>query len=348
MITKIIREHPAWSVCTLAIVAASLIWWWSMWDRREDLPCWRVRPQPVTSVAWSPDCRRIALWYAMHDRDVCLGSFVICSRKALDQAVMLVSLPSGAANEVFLNSAGRINGVVFSRDGSMVAGGFRGTMLISPDQLAVTALTTSETESIVSSVDGSLIAVARDDHLDLMSCSGSARPEIRWSIDVKHVTSKPAFSHTNREVAIRSGETLLVYEAASGTLLRSIKALTSMYERAPLPFSWDGSMLACQGDKTVEIYNAQTGGHIKSLPASPLTQIDFVESGELVTGSPAGGLTVWDTASWQDTTPKPLRRLAGIMTVQVAPDGKTLAIGDERGWLRIWDTKASPASQPPL
>jgi RNA polymerase sigma factor (sigma-70 family) len=101
-----------------------------------------------------------------------------------------------------------------------------------------------------------------------------------------------------------------------------------------LAFSHDGKTLAAADSHAVSVCDPATGKLLRRLEASshPYGPLAFSPDGKVLVGGEEGHL-------WEVSTGKEIRSL-GLKDVQVAlfsADGKTLAVGDAAGVIRLWD-----------
>jgi WD40 repeat protein/serine/threonine protein kinase len=103
-----------------------------------------------------------------------------------------------------------------------------------------------------------------------------------------------------------------------------------------LAFSPHGTFLAVgvRGSETVVVWDRVNRRPFKEL--GPGSQVQFSPDGTLLAAGSGDTVRLWDVASFQKvadlSSPK-----ASIHSLAFAPDGRTLAVGDWDGTLRLWD-----------
>ncbi|RMD63301.1 hypothetical protein D6833_05815, partial [Candidatus Parcubacteria bacterium] len=107
-------------------------------------------------------------------------------------------------------------------------------------------------------------------------------------------------------------------------------------------FSPDGGLLATRDWKSNEItvWDLSPGGPPEVLRADGniVKAVTFSADGSrLVSGDAGGFLRVWDTASWMEITPAPMKHEKPISALALSPDGGLLAAGSEDGIVSVWN-----------
>jgi WD40 repeat protein len=145
------------------------------------------------------------------------------------------------------------------------------------------------------------------------------------------------------------GKAVLLWDARSGTLLRSLEAPKRTPRRA-IAFSPDGQMLAGSGDDgVVRLWNVRTGSlerslpgpagrqHLQSIAISPdgLRLAVAGARGPGQDGRSPGEVTLIDLKTGKARWTRPGDKW--VYRVAFAPDGKTLAVAD--GAVRLLDSE---------
>jgi WD40 repeat protein len=157
-----------------------------------------------------------------------------------------------------------------------------------------------------------------------------------------------AFSPDGATLAIASTDgTLTAWDRRRGQPRWSIKAHDKRFKA--LAFSPDGKVLASGGmDKVIKFWDSATGTPLPISFAKQKRDIDVIafsaENTLLATalGYGKGGKGSEQIALWDPKTGKLLDRIAGhtaagLLTLALSPDGKTLATGFADGTIKLWD-----------
>lgn len=130
---------------------------------------------------------------------------------------------------------------------------------------------------------------------------------------------------------------LTLWEPGSGS--SSKVAVGEAATRSTIAMATDGSKLVVQDpDQSLSVRDGLTGLHRQRIRGSKVPNrraLAFHGDAGLVASADAEGVDLWHAATGQRFGPRV--DLRGATSLAIAPDGRTLAIGDDRGIVRIWD-----------
>ena len=337
---------------------------WHYWDRlthssRLDL---KGHSGPVTSVAFSPDGKRLA----SASRD----PFRIPSAPG---EVKVWDAMSGQETLTLKGHTAPVNCVAFSPDGKRLASASgsppvknklgevkvwdatTGSVLLTlPGHgEGVTSVAFSpDGKRLVSASDGFASVVLSPDGKRLVSANGPFELKI-WDAttgEMLHIVKahgsgilSVAFSPDGKRLASASrDQTVKVWDAITGAALLTIKGHIGTV--TSVTFSADGQRLASAShDQTVRVWSATSGQEIFTLKGhrDKVSSVAFSADGKrLASASEDQTLKVWDTTTGRET--HTLKGHAGsVSSVAFSADGKRLASGSDDRMVKVWDATNS-------
>jgi WD40 repeat protein/CHAT domain-containing protein len=276
--------------------------------------------EPVRSVAFSPDGRRIA--------SACLNGVIETWDSATGQQLLKIQSRPRRWPAV----------VAFSPDGTQIAStdgdeslkvwdaaNGREKVALSGHSGAIT--------SFAFSPDGKWIVTGSADQTLKVWDAASGQAILTRTIDsLRYNGSVPAsvaVSPDGRRIISGQGYTVKVWDAANGTELYTSK------HGDPVIFSPDGERALVGGGNVLTVLNAENGADLFTLDTR--APAAFSPDGKrIVSGEQDGTLAIWNAA-----TGRKMLTLKGhtrpIVSIAFGPDGTRIVSGGEDGTLRLWD-----------
>jgi WD40 repeat protein/transcriptional regulator with XRE-family HTH domain len=264
-----------------------------------------------------------------------------------DGTTTIWEVPSGRKRVTLAGHSGGVLGVVFSPDGDRVYTASRdGTVKTWDISLAPgsTWLNIRHEASVFSaaySPDGSRLATWSADGTARVWDASDGKELLRLPHESSESSGNAVFSPDGSRLAVVSGASTLIYDAATGELIRSLAPLPST--AALVLFSPDGSRLAASTrDGIVKISDSETGKNsvvFAGVFGGFISGMAFSPDGERIATATTRGTFVWDAATGEKSLSLEDDVAATGNGVAFSPDGRLLAGtgGDSR--VRIWDAE---------
>ena len=286
-----------------------------------------------------------------------------------DGTIHLWDVFSGKQKFTINGHVNPIESVAFSHDGNkLVSGGQDEVMCLWDANTGIErhnlSAHTDYINSVAFSPEGYTIASGSEDGTMRLWDAHTGR-EKHTLIDVHGVVKSVAFSSDrktvagatihqkpNRPSAYSRTSNISLFDVETGTALRTITAYNAPAPPGGNPdmhsspvrsiaFSPNGNMLATGSyDKTIRLWNVQTGTHLRLLAerVGTVKSLSFSSDGITLAGvNYSGDIYLWNVASGAQSTPTAV----SAECVAFSPDGTTLAIGGWNGTVHLWDVDSS-------
>jgi len=196
--------------------------------------------------------------------------------------------------------------------------------------------------SVAFAPDGRTIASGDDNGvIDVWDVKSREPHGLRYAD--RYLVGAVAYSRGGRMFATGHASEVYLWDAASRSVLRTIKAPKGLIESAS--FSSEDDMLATAStDGSVKLWEVASGSLLRTLqePASsrPVLSVDFAPGHRmLASGGIDGVVRIWDIESGA-LLHTLYQHMAEVFSVSFSPDGNTLASGSADGTARLWNAKS--------
>jgi len=230
----------------------------------------------------------------------------------------------------------------FSPDGTLLASGYHGGLklwdVVNRKELGTLSGHSGAVTAFVFSPDGSLLVSASQDYTLKIWDTVSKNKRGPTDVNNKWVYAC-AFSADGSQIVTRSGDILIIWDAANGKELATLTGHRSSINT--FAFSPDGlSIISASNDRTLKLWDATTGKEKATLTghSGDVTACAFSPDGSLIVSSSCDStLILWDAA-----TGKEKATLAGhkswVTTCAFSPDGSYILSASEDLTLKLWNT----------
>ncbi|MBE5228414.1 MAG: WD40 repeat domain-containing protein [Microcystis aeruginosa PMC 728.11] len=202
----------------------------------------------------------------------------------------------------------------------------------------------------------SLVAVVVSSSLGWMAWQKTRQAEFNQAESLGRYSLSLLNEHKNLEAfveAIKAGKILQKQQAYNKNVTNALQELLYWKsERNRLEghkdfvtsvnFSPDGKTLVSRsGDKTIKLWNVETGKEIRTLKGhdSTVNSVNFSPDGKtLVSGNDDGTIILWDVEERQEI--RTIKAHSGtVYSVNFSPDGKTLVSGSDDKTIKLWNVE---------
>ncbi|EJC98379.1 WD40 repeat-like protein [Fomitiporia mediterranea MF3/22] len=315
----------------------------------------------VTTVAFSPDCIRVAsaschkilIWDAESGRVISDplkehidwvqsvaffpdGTRIVSASD--DKAIRIWDVESGRMiSGPFEGHSDQVLSVAFSPGGMRIASGSADkTVMIWDTESGLSACLEGhkwKVNSVAFSLDGKRIV------------SGSEDKTVRiWDVE-SHADSVQSVAFSRDGTRLASGawdNTIRIWNTESGQCISGpFEGHTDVVYS--VAFSPDGKRVVSGfGDRTVRIWDVATGqvvcGLFEGHTHSVLSVAFSPDGTRVISGSNDDTVRIWDAENVQTVSTHFEGHADGINSVAFSPDGRHIASGSDDGTIRIWDT----------
>lgn len=286
----------------------------------------RVGKGKISQLKYFPDGKRLAV--------------------ATSIGVWVYDVNTGEALDLLIGHTSDLESMAFSPDGEMLAtGSVHGTIRLWDAQTVKHKKTLighkDNVENVVFSPSGKLLA----------SCNASGKVYI-WDLSsgkvIHNIQSDAstifaiAFSHDEQRLHTignwdRHEFYIEYWDVNSGESIEDVLLIDENFTAAAL--SPDGTVLACGGNSPLQYWDIETAKQlfIDTETKGQFDYLDFSADGShLIAAEPWEYLSLWRTSPMQLL--KNITHGERYKSIAYSPDGKTVASGNDKGLVKIWDT----------
>ncbi len=314
----------------------------------------RAKAGPVLHVAFSPDGRQVAAAYG-DDR---IRIWELASRSAIRE--IAVRRQATEDRIAAARGAGRIEGLVYSSDGRLLAEAFglgttAGVLRLwdpaTGERVKVLAEGLGNLRCVAFSPDGGLIATNMPDrerggHMIALrdAATGEVVSQLRGE---RLAVSAVAFRPDGRQLVSAGGARAYLWDLGASRLVRTLEGHRDAIQG--VAFSPDGQTLATGGaDDRIFLWKVEDGARLREIEARSdgVTALLFTPSGRsIVTGGTDSSVRIWSVPTGRLREGLFWHR-GRVTSLAISPDGKTLASGSRDESIAIWEV-VEPAEEPP-